>query len=41
MDAIDRLWQALGRAINTGASEKQINSIVARMERARGKRGPA
>lgn len=35
---LDKLWQALGKAIRNGASNKQINGIVARLERERGKR---
>lgn len=38
MDHLDKLWRAFGRAVATGASEKQINGIVARLDRARGKR---
>jgi len=38
MDIVDKLWNALGKAIRANASTKQINGIVARLDRARGKR---
>jgi hypothetical protein len=37
MSEIDRLWVALGTAIAKGASERQVNGIVARLNRARGR----
>jgi hypothetical protein len=40
MNDIDRMWQALGQAIRKGASEKQINGIAARINRAHGSRKP-
>lgn len=35
METIDKMWAALGRAIRSGASEKQVNGIAARLDRAR------
>lgn len=39
MDAVDRLWMALGKAIAGGASTKQVDGIAARLNRARGSQG--
>jgi hypothetical protein len=39
MNAVDKLWVALGKAIRSGASTKQVNGIAARLERARGTKG--
>jgi hypothetical protein len=36
MNNVDKLWAALGKAIRTNASTKQINGITARLDRARG-----
>lgn len=38
MTSVDKLWQALGKAIAANASTKQINGIAARLVRARGSR---
>lgn len=37
MDSMDKLWIALGKAIRADASTKQVNGIVARLNRARGR----
>jgi hypothetical protein len=37
MTTVDKLWNALGNAVRAGATEKQINGIAARLDRARGK----
>jgi hypothetical protein len=37
MTNVDKMWAALGKAVRSGASTKQINGIVARLDRARGR----
>lgn len=39
MSSIDKLWAALGKAIAGGASTRQVNGIVARLNRVRGAQG--
>lgn len=38
MDHVDKLWLALGKAIASNASTKQVNGIAARLDRARPKK---
>lgn len=38
-EAVDKLWVALGKAIQINATARQINGIVARLDRARGQKG--
>lgn len=35
MNPVDKLWTALGKAIRSGASEKQINGIASRLNNLR------
>lgn len=35
VNVVDKLWIALGKAIRSGASEKQINGIAARLNNLR------
>lgn len=36
MNQVDKLWQQLGKAIRAGASNKQVDGIVNRLNRERG-----
>lgn len=38
MTRVEKLWQALGKAVQASASTKQVNSIAAQLNRARGTR---
>lgn len=38
MNRVEKLWEALGKAIRSGASTKQVDGIVAQLQRARGQR---
>jgi hypothetical protein len=35
MNQVDKLWIALGKAIRSGASEKQVNNIASRLNNLR------
>lgn len=35
MNPVDKLWIALGKAVRSGATEKQINGIAARLNNLR------
>jgi hypothetical protein len=39
MNRVDKLWNALGKAVRAGASTKQVDHIAAQLDRARGQRG--